>query len=109
MSKQADLIDGFRILLRLWGLLGILAWAKSVSETPPHDTILHTIAWAQILVNALYQLLENGAYLASHQVLSWSEQKVNRWYLWSSPLLDGARGIRVRQTGAGVGAQETGG
>ncbi|SLM38063.1 Peroxisomal biogenesis factor 11 [Lasallia pustulata] len=93
MSKLADLIDDFRIFLRLWGLLGILAWAKSVSETPPHDTILHTITWAQIVVNTLYQLLENGAYLASHHVLPRSEQKVNRWYLWSSRFWMGHVGL----------------
>ena len=51
---------------------------------PPSDAVLRRIAWLQVGANAVYQCLENGAYLASHGVFGWSDRKVDTWYLWSS-------------------------
>lgn len=42
------------------------------------------IAWAQVLVNLGYQYLENGAYLSSKGVMSWTTKKQNSAWLWSS-------------------------
>ena len=70
--------------MRLWGLLGIWVWVKGLYDAPPQDGLLRTVAWAQVWVNVLYQGLENGAYLASHRVVLWPDEKINRWYLWSS-------------------------
>jgi len=70
--------------VRLWGLLGIYKWAKGLTENPPSDRVLERIAWAQVLVNVAYQVLENGAYLASKGVLRWDERKQARAWVWSS-------------------------
>jgi hypothetical protein len=78
------LIDDFRIFTRLWGLLGIWAWGSSTWYSSEKDNITKSIVWAQVSVNAAFQFLENGAYLASKGVLAWNTSKINKWYLWSS-------------------------
>jgi len=51
---------------------------------PPKDAVQRNLAWAQVLVNIFYQILENGAYLASKGVLGWDEKKQTRAWVWSS-------------------------
>jgi len=46
--------------------------------------VVKRIAWAQVVVNVLYQYLENGAYLASKGVLGWSAERQTKAWLWSS-------------------------
>jgi len=77
-------ISDFRIFARLFGLLGIWTWAKDVWHTPPADAVEEKIVKAQVIVNVFFQILENGAYLASKNVLNWSESKQNKAWLWSS-------------------------
>jgi len=84
LKALSDLIGDFRIFVRLWGLLGIWKWGKSLLDDPPADLVLKRIAWAQVLVNVLYQFLENGAYLASKGVLEWSADKQTKAWIWSS-------------------------
>ncbi|KAJ9637811.1 hypothetical protein H2201_007743 [Coniosporium apollinis] len=91
IKALAGLIADFRIFVRLWGLLGIYAWARSTWASPPADAVLRRITWAQVAVNAAYQFLENGAYLASKGVLvseGWVGEKGDRrqarWWVWSS-------------------------
>jgi len=86
MSLRAlsDVISDFRIFARLWGLLGIWAWGGAVLSNPPTDAVLRSIAVAQVAINALYQVLENGAYLASKGVLKWSKEKQNWAWILSS-------------------------
>ncbi|KAK4992258.1 hypothetical protein LTR50_001238 [Elasticomyces elasticus] len=83
----ADLISDFRIFLRLWGLLGIYAWARATYFEPPKDAVVKVLVWAQVAVNTAYQILENGAYLAQHGVLRgerWSAKSQARLWAWSS-------------------------
>ncbi|KAF2104415.1 hypothetical protein NA57DRAFT_70622 [Rhizodiscina lignyota] len=83
-KRLADLIADVRIFVRLWDLLKIYAWGRKTYLEPPKDRALKVIAWTQVGVNAAYQLLENGAYLAQHGILDWTERKQTRWWLWSS-------------------------
>jgi len=46
--------------------------------------VLERIAWAQVCVAVVYQVLENGAYLASKGVLGWDARKQTRAWMWSS-------------------------
>lgn len=84
LKALSDLIGDFRIFVRLWGLLGIWQWGKSLLNNPPADLTLKRIAWAQVFVNVLYQYLENVAYLASKGVLGWSAERQGRAWVWSS-------------------------
>jgi hypothetical protein len=51
---------------------------------PPKDRVLERIAWAEVMVNVAYQVLENGAYLASKGVLGWDEKRQASAWIWSS-------------------------
>ncbi|RDL39448.1 uncharacterized protein BP5553_03788 [Venustampulla echinocandica] len=93
------LISDFRIFVRLWGLVGLWGWGKSVllrihkernkgspmeKDDESSDRVGTGIEAAQVLVNILYQFLENGAYLSSKGVLGWNTEKQNWAWIWSS-------------------------
>ncbi|TVY54805.1 Uncharacterized protein LSUE1_G009662, partial [Lachnellula suecica] len=84
LEALGSLISDFRIFARLWGLLGLWAWGKSVLVAPSKDKVLARIAYAQVLVNICYQYLENGAYLSSKGVLGWTKERQGRAWVWSS-------------------------
>ncbi|TAQ90634.1 hypothetical protein B7494_g1040 [Chlorociboria aeruginascens] len=84
LKTFSTLVSDVRMFARLWGLLFIWKWGKSIRDNPPKDTVIRGIGYAQVLVNVLYQYLENGAYLSSKGVLGWSPQKQNRAWVWSS-------------------------
>ena len=98
----ANLIDDFRVFLRLAGLFKIWSWAAETWRTPPADDWLKRIVWTQIAANTCYQYLENGAYLASKGVLNFHPTKINNWYVWSARfwmahvVLEFGRLLRVR-------------
>jgi hypothetical protein len=90
-------IGDFRIFVRLWGLAGLYVWARGLAQTPlgkeagAKERVVRRITWAQITSLALFQVLENGAYLASKGVLTsdaWSGEAGKRregaWWMWSS-------------------------
>ncbi|TVY23115.1 Uncharacterized protein LHYA1_G008106 [Lachnellula hyalina] len=84
LKALSSLISDFRIFARLWGLLGLWAWGKSVWLEPSKDKVLARIAYAQVFVNVCYQYLENGAYLSSKGALGWNGEKQGRAWVWSS-------------------------
>lgn len=83
-TALAAVIDDVRIFLRLGSLLSIYSWGASVYRSPPNDWMLQCIAWAQVCAYALFQYLENGAYLGSKGVIEFGPRKVRKWYVWSS-------------------------
>lgn len=105
----AGVISEFRIFTRLWGLLGIYAWARATYGTPPADRMVRAITWGQIGANVGFQWCENVAYLASKGVLRgarFDASKQTGWWLWSCRFwaahvaLEGVRLLRVRQVSA---------
>ncbi|KAK5122086.1 hypothetical protein LTR85_004332 [Meristemomyces frigidus] len=101
----ADLIADFRIFMRLWGLVSIYSWARDNYNKPPGDPALKLLVWAQVGASAVFQFLENGAYLASKGVLRgdrWA-RRGPKWDVWSNRfwlahvLLESLRLLRVRQ------------
>ncbi|KAF2106236.1 hypothetical protein BDV96DRAFT_337631 [Lophiotrema nucula] len=96
-KSLAAVISEFRIFVRLWGLVGIYTWARATYNSPlpagagRKEKVLRVVAWSQILSCAAFQILENGAYLASKGVLTsqnWSgevgKRRETRWWVWSS-------------------------
>ncbi|KAF2676465.1 hypothetical protein K458DRAFT_424678 [Lentithecium fluviatile CBS 122367] len=90
-------IDDYRIFVRLWGLAGVYVWARGVwtaslgKEAGTKERWVRRVVWAQIASIVLFQVLENGAYLASKGVLTsaaWSGEdgakREVRWWMWSS-------------------------
>ncbi|KAF1989865.1 hypothetical protein K402DRAFT_417983 [Aulographum hederae CBS 113979] len=103
-GKLKGLISDYRIFSRLWGLLAMYAWGKSVYASPPSDPVLRFIAYAQVGVNTVYQGMENAAYLAGHNVIGgWEPAFLGRWWAVASRfwmahvVLDLVRLARVRQ------------
>jgi hypothetical protein len=84
LEALSALISDFRISARLWGLLGMWTWGSSVLRAPPADPVVKAITYTQVIVNTIYQVLENGAYLSSKGVMGWSSEKQNKAWLWSS-------------------------
>jgi len=78
------LLDEFRVLLRLWGLLGIFMGGASIYTSPPKDPILKAIAWGQVTSIGIYQALENGAFLSAKGVMGWDAKKQGKAWLWGS-------------------------
>jgi hypothetical protein len=95
-------ISDYRMFVRLWGLLSIYTWGKSVYNSPPKDPVLRSIAYAQVSVNLCFQTFENMAYLANHGITNLSPEKQGRAWLYSARFwaahvaLDFVRLYRVR-------------
>lgn len=96
-------ISDYRTFVRMWGLLGIYAWAKSVYLNPPKDAVLRRITYAQVAVNFCFQYVENVAYLATHGIISRPAERIGRDWMLSAKffaahvVLDFIRLYRVRK------------
>ena len=70
------MVGDFRIFVRMWGLAGLYMWARGLWYAPlgkdagVKENAVRKITWAQIGSLVLFQVLENGAYLASKGVLT---------------------------------------
>lgn len=64
--------------------MGIYSWGASTYLSPPKDTVIRAITWAQVGTCAVFQALENGAYLAERGVLGWKKERSARAWVWSS-------------------------
>ncbi|KAF2439743.1 hypothetical protein P171DRAFT_110261 [Karstenula rhodostoma CBS 690.94] len=95
-SALAAVIGDFRIFVRMWGLAGLYMWARGLWHAPlgkgagAKERAVRRITWAQIASLVMFQVLENGAYLASKGVLTsdaWSgeagKRKEGAWWVWS--------------------------
>lgn len=89
-------ISDYRIFVRLWGVLGMYTWTKSAlgrplaREASRKERVLRSVEWAEIASLWAFQILENGAYLSSKNVLTceaWAgsagKAKETKWWLWS--------------------------
>ncbi|RAH42205.1 uncharacterized protein BO95DRAFT_446249 [Aspergillus brunneoviolaceus CBS 621.78] len=84
----SSLMSETRYTLRLLGLLPLWTWGAATLRSPPQDRTLYILTLLQVLVNVIYQLLENGSYLAAKGILSrrlidrWGG--IVQWDLWST-------------------------
>ncbi|OBT66742.1 hypothetical protein VE03_04084 [Pseudogymnoascus sp. 23342-1-I1] len=84
LAALSSLISDIRTFSRLFGLLGMWQWGKSAIMAPSSDPVERALVNAQVLVNTIYQILENGAYLSSKGVLGWSGEVQGKAWVWSS-------------------------
>ncbi|EOO01600.1 putative peroxin 11c protein [Phaeoacremonium minimum UCRPA7] len=104
LKSLASLISELRMMMRLWGLLGMYFWGKGLANkllaarqakvttdggektgddaaaAPKESPLVTAVAWTQWLSCVVFQALENGAYLSSKGVLGWSPQAQARAY-----------------------------
>lgn len=104
VKTSADLIEDFRLFLRLWNLLNIYAGAHELYRKTPRDPWIKLLRWMQIGTDVSFQVLENASYLAMKGIIRFKdERKAGRWMAWSSRfwlasvVLEGLRLARVRQ------------
>ena len=111
MRALGTLLTEARMMLRLWGLVSMYVWARSLLKqllakqitavktqdaekngedgdvVPKADgpsTVESLIGWTQLLSCIGYQVTENYAYLSSKGVLGASPAKQSSLYIWSS-------------------------
>ncbi|KAK3934934.1 putative peroxin 11c protein [Diplogelasinospora grovesii] len=95
LKALSTLLSEARMILRLWGLLGMYFWAKSLivktkhqssdSPTESKKSLVETaISWTQLLTCIIFQALENGAYLSSKGALGWDAKTQASAYKWSA-------------------------
>ncbi|RAL14808.1 uncharacterized protein BO97DRAFT_441304 [Aspergillus homomorphus CBS 101889] len=84
----SSLMSETRFTLRLLGLLPLWTWGAATLRSPPKDRILYILTLLQVVVNMIYQVLENGSYLAAKGVVPrrfierWGG--LVQWDLWST-------------------------
>ena len=98
-SVMAKAMDEYRTFSRLWGLLGIWAWAKGSWREPPQDWVLRWIRWMQVVCGVTFQGSENIAWLGSRGVVRLREGAARRWYLWSARAWMGHVGLEFVRLG----------
>lgn len=102
LKNLSTLLSEARVILRLWGLLGMYFWAKRLlsqtfrpktaateksGEQDQQPTTLDTaISYSQLVTCIAFQALENGAYLSSKGVMGWSPAKQGWAMKWSARL-----------------------
>lgn len=63
-------------------------WGSNTIKSPPSDRLVRSLTLLQVVVNMLYQALENVAYLASKGIVSKRFVDryggIDKWYLWST-------------------------
>ncbi|KAL6721654.1 hypothetical protein ACLMJK_000758 [Lecanora helva] len=87
LAPLTNLLDEYRTLLRLFGLLGIYSGAAKLYLAPPPDKdgrITRALTWAQLASIAAFQGLENGAFLAEKGIIGWGEQTIGWAYKWGA-------------------------
>ncbi|ORY69657.1 uncharacterized protein BCR38DRAFT_454617 [Pseudomassariella vexata] len=88
------LLSDVRTFFRLWGLLGLYFWARSLilrlrtarqnNELAKVDRVETAIAVTQLVACVLFQTLENGAFLAQKGVLGWKPATIGKAAMWSA-------------------------
>lgn len=83
----SKLMSETRYTLRLLGLFKIWTTASETLRYPSSDAALYKLKLLQVVIDAVYQALENVGYLCSKGIMSkrfvdkWGG--INEWYLWS--------------------------
>ncbi|BFZ57777.1 hypothetical protein PYCC9005_004831 [Savitreella phatthalungensis] len=82
LKRLRDLLSDYRILARLVGYPAIHTWGIDTARKA-HRGKNQWIEDAQVVVNTLYQPLENLAYLSSHDIIPLPKSLENQFWLWS--------------------------
>ncbi|KAK3302291.1 uncharacterized protein B0T15DRAFT_300097 [Chaetomium strumarium] len=128
LSALSSLLSEARMILRLWALLGMYFWARGLlrrtllcSSSPPSSTkdaekepssskAAAALEYLRLVLCVTFQALENGAYLSSRGVMSWTPAQQGRAFKWSARLWGAYVGIELgklaaERLGGGFGAK----
>ncbi|POS72186.1 hypothetical protein DHEL01_v209423 [Diaporthe helianthi] len=102
LKNLGSLASEARTIARLWSLVGMYIWAKrlvlelaaersgdgSEKAAGQGESRLATLlSWTQLLTCAVFQVLENGAYLSGRGVLGWTPAQQDKAYVVGSRFL----------------------
>ena len=77
------LLNEYRTLLRLSGLISITGGTLAFLAHPPPQPIPRALIAGKLLSIGVFQALENGVLLAGKGVLNWSPEKKSKATLWA--------------------------
>ncbi|KAH6849882.1 hypothetical protein B0I37DRAFT_443992 [Chaetomium sp. MPI-CAGE-AT-0009] len=117
LSSLSSLLSEARMILRLWSLLGMYFWARrllrqtfssstpndktSTTTTAPTPTKLETLLeYIRLGLCVTFQGLENGAYLSSRGVMSWTPAEQGRAFKLSARFWAAYVGIEIGRLAA---------
>ncbi|KAK3295780.1 uncharacterized protein B0H64DRAFT_396302 [Chaetomium fimeti] len=117
LSSLSSLLSEARMILRLWSLLGMYFWARrllkhtfsstpaNASEKPTTTTATPTkletlLEYLRLGLCITFQSLENGAYLSSRGVMSWTPAEQGRAFKWSARFWAAYVGIEIGRLAA---------
>ncbi|KAG9232156.1 hypothetical protein BJ875DRAFT_94048 [Amylocarpus encephaloides] len=91
LKGLSGLISEIRTFGRLFGVIALWRWGRGVGVRMRtedvdgrKDRIGEMVEASQVVVNVLYQVLENGAYLSERGILGWGKETQNWAWIWSS-------------------------
>jgi hypothetical protein len=126
LSALSSLLSEARMILRLWALLGMYFWARGLvrrtflsssssteKEKEPSSSsskAATALEYLRLILCVTFQALENGAYLSSRGVMSWTPAEQGRAFKWSARLWGAYVGIELgklaaERLGGGFGAK----
>ncbi|KAK4044692.1 hypothetical protein C8A01DRAFT_11910 [Parachaetomium inaequale] len=117
LTSLSSLLSEARMILRLWALLGMYFWARrlvrstfsstttatSEKTTPQTQTptkLATLLEYLRLALCITFQSLENGAYLSSRGILSWTPAQQGRAYKWSARFWAAYVGVEIGRLAA---------
>ncbi|KAK4241869.1 hypothetical protein C8A03DRAFT_40705 [Achaetomium macrosporum] len=117
LSALSSLLSEARMILRLWALLGMYFWARGLirrtllpsstndaekesSSTSSSSKAATALEYLRLILCIIFQALENGAYLSSRGVMSWTPAQQGRAYKWSARFWAAYVGIELGKLAA---------
>ncbi|KAK4189537.1 hypothetical protein QBC35DRAFT_136658 [Podospora australis] len=101
LNALSALMSEARVILRLWALLGIYSWARSLirkslsSSEEKTSKLATTLEYTRVALCLALQTLENGAYLSFKGVMGWTPAQQAKAYKWSSRFWAAFVGIEI--------------
>ncbi|KAK0661241.1 putative PEX11C peroxisomal biogenesis factor 11 [Cercophora samala] len=95
LNNLSALMSESRVILRLWALLGIYSWGRSIVATPATSVAAKGLDYVRLILCVLLQGLENGAYLSFRGVMGWTPEQQGLAYKWSARFWGAFVGIEV--------------
>ncbi|VBB86524.1 Putative PEX11C peroxisomal biogenesis factor 11 isoform C [Podospora comata] len=95
LNNLSALMSESRVILRLWALLGIYSWGRSIVSSPTTSITAKTLDYIRLVLCVLLQGLENGAYLSFRGVMGWSPEQQGKAYKWSARFWGAFVGIEI--------------
>ncbi|KAK4195571.1 putative PEX11C peroxisomal biogenesis factor 11 [Triangularia verruculosa] len=95
LNALSALMSESRVILRLWALLGIYSWGRSIISSPSTSLTAKTLDYTRLILCVFLQGLENGAYLSAKGVMGWTPAQQGLAYKWSARFWAGFVGIEL--------------